>query len=66
MVEKVDAATGSTIAISLHNRFYRPTSNFAVHVGAASLLRHVRDDGGPPQAVEDMRGSQLRRKPAIG
>lgn len=45
MVEKVDAATGSTIAISLYNRFYRPTSNFAVHVGAASLLRHVRDDG---------------------
>ena len=45
MAEKVDAATGSTIAISLYNRFYRPTSNFAVHVGAASLLRHVRDDG---------------------
>lgn len=45
MAEKVDAATGSTIAISLYNRFYRPTSNFAVHVGAASLLRHVRGDG---------------------
>ena len=45
MAEKVDAATGSTIAISLYNRFYRPTSNFAVHVGAASLLRHVRHDG---------------------
>ena len=45
MAEKVDAATGSTIAISLYNRFYRPTSNFAIHVGAASLLRHVRSDG---------------------
>ena len=45
MAKKVDAATGATIAISLYNRFYRPTSNFAVHVGAASLLRHVRGDG---------------------
>lgn len=44
MATRVDAATGSTIAISLYNRFYRPTSNFAVHVGAASLLRHVRSD----------------------
>jgi hypothetical protein len=45
MAEKVDAATGSTIAISLYNRFYRPTSNLAVHAGAAALLRHVRGDG---------------------
>jgi hypothetical protein len=44
MAEKVDAATGSTIAISLYNRFYRPTSNLAIHAGAASLLRHVRGD----------------------
>ena len=45
MAEKVDTATGSTIAISLYNRFYRPTSNFAIHAGAASLLRHVGGDG---------------------
>jgi hypothetical protein len=45
MAEKVDAATGSTIAISLYNRFYRPTSNLAIHAGAASLLRRVRSDG---------------------
>lgn len=45
MAEKVDAATRSTIAISLYNRFYRPTSNLAIHAGAAALLRHVRDDG---------------------
>ncbi len=45
MAKKVDAATGSTIALSLYNRFYRPTSNFAIHAGAASLLRHVRADG---------------------
>jgi hypothetical protein len=45
MAEKVDTATGSTIAISLYNRFYRPTSNLAIHAGAASLLRHVRGDG---------------------
>jgi hypothetical protein len=45
MAEKVDAVTGSTIAISLYDRFYRPASNFAVHAGAASLLRHVRGDG---------------------
>jgi hypothetical protein len=45
MAEKVDAATGSTIAVSLYNRFYRPTSNLAIHPGAASLLRHVGSDG---------------------
>jgi hypothetical protein len=45
MAEKVDAATGSRIAISLYNRFYRPTSNFAIHAGAASLLHDVRGDG---------------------
>jgi hypothetical protein len=45
MAQKVDAATSSTIAISLYNRFYRPTSNLAMHAGAAALLRHVRGDG---------------------
>ena len=45
MAQKIDAATGSAIAISLYNRFYRPTSNLAIHAGAAALLRHVRDDG---------------------
>src|SRR6202034_1582113 len=45
MGERVDPATGSTIAITLYTRFYRPTSNFAIHAGAAPLLRHVRGDG---------------------
>jgi len=45
MAEKVDAATGATIAISLYNRYYRPTSNLALHAGAASLPRYVRSDG---------------------
>jgi hypothetical protein len=45
MAEKVDAATSATIAISMYNRYYRPTSNLALHAGAASLLRHVRGDG---------------------
>jgi hypothetical protein len=45
MAATVDAATGAAIAISLYNRFYRPASNFAVHGGAAALLRHVRGDG---------------------
>jgi hypothetical protein len=45
MAKRVDAATGASIATSLYNRYYRPTSNFALHAGAASLLRHVRGDG---------------------
>lgn len=45
MAEQVDAATGATIAISLYNRYYRPTSSLALHADAASLLRHVRGDG---------------------
>jgi hypothetical protein len=45
MAERVDAATGAAIAISLYNRYYRPTSNLALHAGAASLTRHVRGDG---------------------
>jgi len=44
MAEKVDAATNAKIAVSLYNRYYRPTSNLALHAGAASLLRHVRAD----------------------
>jgi hypothetical protein len=45
MAKRVDAATGASIATNLYNRYYRPTSNLALHAGAASLLRHVRSDG---------------------
>jgi hypothetical protein len=45
MAERVDTATGATIAMSMYNRYYRPTSNLALHAGAASLLRHVQGDG---------------------
>lgn len=45
MAQRVDTATGSSIATNLYDRFYRPTSNLALHAGAASLLRHVRSDG---------------------
>jgi hypothetical protein len=45
MAKVVDTATGASIATGLYNRFYRPTSNLALHAGAASLLRHVRGDG---------------------
>lgn len=45
MAKRVDTATGSSIATNLYDRFYRPTSNLALHAGAASLLRHVRSDG---------------------
>lgn len=44
MAQRVDRATGGSAAVSLYKRFYRPTSNLAVHVGAASLMRHVRVD----------------------
>jgi len=44
MAQRVDKATGGSTAVGLYKRFYRPTSNLAVHVGAASLLRHVRGD----------------------
>jgi hypothetical protein len=60
MADKVHATTGSTIAISLYNRFYRPTSNFAIHVGAASLLRNVRGDDRTPQAVADVGSAGTR------
>ena len=45
MAKLVDTATGASIATSLYDSFYRPTSNLALHAGAASLLRHVRSDG---------------------
>ena len=44
MARVVDRA-GASIAAGLYNRFYRPTSNLAIHAGAASLLRHVRGGG---------------------
>lgn len=45
MAARVDAATGTSVAISLYKRYYRPASSFAAHAGATSLLRHVRGDG---------------------
>jgi hypothetical protein len=45
MASRVDTATGAPMAIGLYKRYYRPASSFAVHAGAASLLRHVRSDG---------------------
>jgi hypothetical protein len=44
MARRIDEATGGSVAIDLYNRFYRPTSNLAVHANAGSLLRHVRAD----------------------
>ena len=44
MAKHIDTATGSSMAISLYKRYYRPTSNLAIHAGAASLLRHVTGD----------------------
>lgn len=45
MARLVDTATGGSAVTDLYNRYYRPTSNLALHAGAASLLRHVRSDG---------------------
>lgn len=61
MATRVDAATGTTMAISLYKRYYRPASNFAMHAGAASLLRHVRGDGHLARTPARMWG---RRTPA--
>ena len=61
MARRVDKATGGSIAAGLYKRFYRPTSNFAVHVGAGSLLRHVRGDGSLSQRPGRI---CLRRTPA--
>jgi hypothetical protein len=44
MARRIDAAMGGSTAVGLYKRFYRPTSTFAVHTGAASLMRHVRAD----------------------
>ncbi len=52
MAQRVDTATGGSIAIGLYKRFYRPTSALAVHTGAASLLRHVRGDDSISRKLE--------------
>lgn len=44
MARAIDKATGAKDAMDLYNRYYRLTSTFAVHAGAASLLRHVNSD----------------------
>lgn len=61
MAARVDRATGASMAISLYKRYYRPASNFAVHAGAASLLRHVRSDGSLARRPSRM---WARRSPA--
>jgi hypothetical protein len=45
MAETVDRATGSKAATDLYQRLYVPLSNFTVHAGAGSLMRHVRSGG---------------------
>jgi len=45
MARQVDKATGGSGALSLYDRYYRPTSTLAVHATAAALIRHVRSDG---------------------
>jgi hypothetical protein len=61
MARLVDTATGGPAATDLYNRFYRPTSNLALHAGAASLLRHVRSDGSLARRPSRVWG---RRSPA--
>jgi hypothetical protein len=61
MARLVDTAAGASIASGLYNRFYRPTSNLALHAGAASLLRHVRGDGSLARRPSRVWG---RRSPA--
>jgi Family of unknown function (DUF5677) len=45
MARQVDKAMGGSGALSLYDRYYRPTSTLAVHATAAALMRHVRSDG---------------------
>jgi len=44
MARLVDKATGGSAVIDLYKRFYRPTSNLAIHASGMSLMRHVRAD----------------------
>jgi hypothetical protein len=45
MAKIIDRATGGSGAVSLCRMFYIPTSNFFVHAGAGSLMRHIGPDG---------------------
>jgi hypothetical protein len=52
MAEIADKDTGEYAARDLYQRLYVPLSNYTVHAGAGSLLRHVRA------------GGAIRRRPA--
>lgn len=52
MAVVVDKSLGVRAAVELYDRFYRPSSAFAMHSGGLSLLRHVRMD------------DRLRRRPS--
>jgi len=41
MARQVDKATGGSGALSLYDRYYRPTSTLAVHATAAALIRQA-------------------------
>ena len=45
MAAAVDKSLGARAAVNLYDRFYRPSSTFAIHGGGLALLRHVREDG---------------------
>lgn len=61
MAQRVDRATGGSVAVDLYKRFYRPTSSLAVHANASTLMRHVCADGRLTDQPERMWN---RRSPA--
>jgi hypothetical protein len=61
MVQAVDTANGNKAARDIHRRLYQPLSNFTVHAGGGTLMRHT----GPGEAIR-ARPSKAwnRRSPA--
>lgn len=45
MVKVIDDANGNKAGGAIYRRFYVPLSNFTVHAGSGTLLRHVRRHG---------------------
>jgi hypothetical protein len=61
MVAAIDAANGNKSARGIYRQFYVPLSNFSVHAGGASLMRHV---GRRDRVSERPSRSWNRRSPA--
>ena len=61
MVQAIDTANGNKAARDIYRRLYQPLSNFTVHAGGGTLMRHV----GSSEAIRARPASAWNRRSPV-